>query len=221
MKLRLQPIRVFCFHQVSDTFDEQTCYREDWLQTDVFKNEIQELCRQGYIFISLPDAYDKLREDRLRRHKYAVLTADDGDASLRNVLPWLNEKQIPITLFLNPKYLDGKHFRHRETEQYLSEFDVQQLHVLYPLLTIGSHGWEHIDALRQTDQEFIDSFSRSVDYLNNLPNYIPFFAYPYGHCSYQAYDITIKHQIVPILVRGSKNYMYNGYIDRELLGIHH
>lgn len=215
-KLRLRPIRVFCFHQVSDTFDENTMYHEDWLQTEDFKGEVLKLTNQGYTFISLPEAYQKLKHDIFRFYKYAVLTADDGDASLLNVLPWLNEQKIPVTLFLNPMYIDGKHFRNRNTERYLSEADLKQFSDIFPLLSIGSHGWVHVDSYKQTEQEFKESIIRSDEYLKSFPNYIPFFAYPYGRCTYSAYKETIKQKVVPVLVRGNKNIKYDGYIDREL-----
>ena len=216
-KIRLRPIRVFCFHQVSENFDEQTMYREDWMQLSEFKEEVLTLQKSGYIFISLAEAYKKLRRDWFRSKKYAVLTADDGDESLRNILPWLNEQQIPITLFINPAYLDGKQFRVRSAERYLMEYELRQFIKSYPLLTIGSHGWAHIDACTQTEQEFEENLTRSIEYLKKLPNYVPFFAYPYGRCTFPVYIATIKHQVIPLLVKGNRNYNYIGYIDRELM----
>ena len=103
MKLRLQPIRVFCFHQVSDEYAPLTMWEEDWTQTELFKRNIQNLKERGYTFISLPEAYFKLKNDSFRREKYAVLTADDGFKSMLNILPWLIEQRIPVTLFVNPK----------------------------------------------------------------------------------------------------------------------
>ena len=107
-KLRLQPIRVVCFHQVSDEYNPLTMWECDWTQTELFKRNILNLKRQGVIFLSLSEAYDKLRHDWYRRKKYVALTADDGYKSILNILPWLEEQKIPITLFINTKYLDGK-----------------------------------------------------------------------------------------------------------------
>ena len=218
IKLRLQPIRVFCFHQVSDTFDENAMWQCDWLQTNEFKQAVYDLRNEGYSFISLTEANEKLQKDIFRRHKYAVLTADDGDASLRNVLPWLNEQQIPVTLFLNPIYLDGQHFRIKTTENYLTEKEVKQLYMHYPLLTIGSHGWEHIDFHKQSDEEFVQSIIAAKQYLQTLPNYIPFFAFPYGGYSLRHVNIVRSHRLIPLTVLGGKNYSQQDHIDRELLG---
>lgn len=216
-KLRLQPIRVFCFHQVSDEFDASTMYLDDWLQTDDFKKRVVSLREQGYIFISLVDAHEHITHDFIRTRKYAVLTADDGWASLKNILPWLNEQQIPITLFLNPAYLDGKHFRECDTEVYLTDEEVRNLHTQYPLLTIGSHGWEHIHVSNQNEHDFEDSVNHSIAYLDALPNYIPFYAYTWGKHKRTFDKELIQKGITPVFVSGTYNYDNEQFIDRELL----
>lgn len=216
MKIRLKPIRVFVFHHVSDTFDESTMEPIDWIQTEKFKQSIESLRKDGYTFISLPEAHQKIRNDVIRFHKYAVLTADDGWASLKNILPWLNEQHIPITLFLNPAYLDGKHFRDRNTEKYLTEEEVQNLYTQYPLLTIGSHGWEHVDAKKQTPEEFEKSVTQSHEYLRSYPNYIPYFANTWGRYNSKMHSKLIQLGITPVTING-KNYHHITTIDRELL----
>lgn len=217
MKMRLQPIRVFCFHQVSDTFDESTMKECDWLQADAFKRIINDMRQKGYNFISLPEAHEKIKRDVFRSKKYVVLTADDGWASLKNILPWLNEQQIPISLFLNPGYFDGIHFREKETEKYLTEDEVKHLHEQFPLITIGLHGWEHMDATKQTDEEFKESIEQSVQYLSKLPNYIPYFAYTWGKHTEVNDSVLLKNNITPVLIMGGKNYNKSKFIDRELL----
>lgn len=215
--MRLQPIRIFCFHQVSDTFDESTMMECDWLPTEVFKQRIGDFKGEGYTFISLPEAQKMLRRDWFRCKKYAVLTADDGWASLKNILPWLNEQQIPITLFLNPKYLDGKHYRDRATEMYITDEEAIHLYEQYPLVTIGSHGWEHIDAMRQTEKEFRESIKRTQDYLKRLPNYIPFHAYTWGHWNTKRNEILTEVGMNLVYMDGGKNYNDHDVIHRELM----
>lgn len=216
-KLWLQPIRVFCIHHVSDEFDPFTMWKCDWMPTNEFKKRIMNLQAEGYAFISLSKAYGKMKRDIFRYRKYAVLTADDGWASMQNILPWLNEKQIPITLFINPGYLDGQHYREMNTEKYLTEKEIRQLYELYPLVTIGSHGWEHKDAMKLTDKEFIDNVRIAEEYLLTLPNHIPFYAFTYGRCTQNSMEAVKTFNLTPLLVRGGKNYLDIGYIDRELL----
>ena len=105
IKLRLQPIRVLVFHHVSEVRDALMCQEDDWTQLDQFKRNI-EILSQSYTFISLSEAYEKLKHDRFRFRNYAVLTNDDGVASVLNILPWLEVKGIPLTLFINTRYME-------------------------------------------------------------------------------------------------------------------
>lgn len=212
-KLRLAPIRVFCFHQTSAVFDPTTMTEEDWTEIEQFKRNISVL-QQEYQFISLPEVNEKMKQ-RFRRKKYACLTSDDGWASLKEILPWLNEQNIPVTLFLNPGYFDGQHFRERDTEKYLSLAEVEEICSKYPLVTIGLHGWEHWDSSKQTIAEFADSVERSVNALKHIPNYIPYFAFTWDRKSWGNYMVLYAYHIIPVVVRGNYNYNTPGYIDRE------
>ncbi|MBR5493717.1 MAG: polysaccharide deacetylase family protein [Alistipes sp.] len=215
MKLRLEPIRVFCLHHVCEHFDADTMYPCDWMALDAFKKKISELRNQGYQFISLTVAYEHLKKDWFRRKKYAVLTFDDGYKSLNEVLPWLEEQQIPATLFINGKYLDGKSYRETSKEQYLTYDELFSL--TNPLIEIGHHGWEHTVATEMTEEELLVSLQKNIEILSSHPRYIPFWAYTYGIHDKNS-DVIIKHtNLIPILVAGSKNYQWKENIDRELM----
>lgn len=231
VKLRLQPIRVFCFHHVSDEYDPLTMWECDWTRTELLKRNIQNLKEQGYTFISLSKAQEKLKHDWFRSGKYVVLTADDGYKSLLNILPWLEEQHIPITLFVNTKYLDGQSWSAINEEQARrAKPDVDMLEEVCPKLylrveelrnitampnvTIGMHGHEHLDA---TGQDF-DDFKRNVllcqDALRDVPNTVPYFAYPWGKHNAEKDKLLTEMGLVPVLVNGTPNYSYDGYIDR-------
>lgn len=230
MKLRLQPIRVFCFHHVSDTYDASYMWEEDWTQTEQFKRSIVELKRRGYEFISLADAHQKLKHDLVRCKKFAVLTADDGYKSILSILPWLEEQQIPITLFINTKYLDGKSWSAINEEQARqAKPDVDMLTEVCPdlymskeelfeltssLISIGMHGHEHLDATKQTREEFTANVIECQNVLNKHPRYIPYFAYPWGRHSKETDTILADMNIIPVLIEGKKNYNNSEYIDR-------
>lgn len=217
MKIRLQPIRVYCLHHVCATFDAESMNRGDWMQMDEFKQKVLAMMLDGVEFISLSDAYSQMTYDKFRNSKYAVLTFDDGYASLKEVLPWLAEQKMPVTLFINGKYLDGKSYRKNPKEKYLTNEDLDQLYKLYPLLTIGSHGWEHNHVPELTQDEFIASVERNVSLLKSHPNYIPYWAYTYGEHT-QASDVYLRAQgIVPIYIDGLPNYNNLDVIHRELL----
>ena len=234
MKLRLCPIRVFCFHQVSETFDDSTMWECDWTQTELFKRNIQSLKEQGYNFISLSQAHEKLKRDRLRCKKYAVLTADDGYKSLLNILPWLEEQHIPVTLFINTKYLDGKSWSEINEEQarrakpnvdmvkdvcpklYLSQEELKQVAAM-PNVTIGMHGHEHFDAKKQTVEEFKTNVERCQSALQNVPHTIPYFAYTWGRHNAETDEVLKGLGLIPVMISGTGNYNNTNYIDRELI----
>lgn len=219
-KLRLQPIRVFCIHHISDSFDESTMYKVDWMQTDAFIQEVRQLRDAGYTFITLEKAQDYIQHDLFRRRKYAVLTADDGWVSIKNILPWLDEQHIPITLFINPSYLDGAHYRDKETEKYLTWDELYQIANKYSLVTIGSHGWDHQDTTQQSMKVFERSVQNSIDELKKLPNYISYYAFPYGRYTEEQLRSVLNYGLVPVLVSGGTNYIRkSAFIDRELFGI--
>lgn len=215
MRLRLQPIRVFCLHHVCKTFDAESMNQGDWMQIDQFKSKVQAMRQEGVEFISLTETYRHISNDRFRYRKYAALTFDDGYASLKEILPWLKEQKIPVTLFINGKYLDGKSYRKNPNERYLTKDELFAL--TSPLIEIGSHGWEHTRVTDMTEGEFIESVARNIDLLQKHPNYIPFWAYTYG--SHTAQTDTYLHQqsLIPIYIDGMKNYNDTKFIHRELL----
>lgn len=214
MKFRLQPIRVFCLHHVCEHFDAEAMYACDWMALDEFKQKINVLRNQRYQFISLTDAYEYLKKDWFRRKKYAVLTFDDGYKSLKEVLPWLEKQQIPATLFINGKYLDGKSYRETPNEQYLAYNELFSLTSL--LIEIGHHGWEHTAATEMTEEELLESLQKNIEILSAHPRYVPFWAYTYGIHN-QRSDVTLSNNgMTLVLVDGGKNYKLKGSITREL-----
>ena len=216
MKIRLRPIRVFCIHQVSDVFDPESMWECDWLSTTDFKTKMTALQKE-YTFISLSDAYAKLNHDTFRFKKYAVLTADDGWASILNAIPWIAEQNIPITLFINPLYLDGIHKQEREAEKLLTKEDLQDILNIYTNVSIASHGWTHVDTLKISSEEFEDSMQKSEEVLSAFPRKAPFYAFTYGHYKPEYIQILNHANLLPVIINGNINYKFNGAIDRECL----
>ena len=215
MKLRLQPIRIFCLHHVCKQFDAESMYPCDWMELSVFQSKINNLREMGYQFISLTEAHLHLQNDWIRREKYSVLTFDDGYKSLLEVLPWLEEQKIPAALFINGKYLDGKSYRDNPKEQYLTYDELFNL--TSPLIEIGHHGWEHIAVTEMTEAEFVKSLEKNIEVLSKHPRYIPFWAYTWGRHNKQNDAFLRSNGIIPVLIEGNKNYKWVGSIDREML----
>lgn len=215
MKLRLQPIRVFCLHHVCEQFNAESMYQCDWMELSCFKEIINALRSHGYKFISLKEAYNHLNNDWFRRKKYAVLTFDDGYKSLLDILPWLEKQNIHATLFINGKYLDGKSYRESSTEQYLTYEELTALNS--PLIELGHHGWEHTDATKMTMKELEKSLQKNIATLSSHPRYIPFWAYTWGRYTAETNQMLGTNKIIPVYMNGKKNYINEGCINRELL----
>ena len=215
MKVRLQPIRVFCLHHVCEQFDAESMYPCDWMALSEFKRKINTLRREGYQFISLIEAYNYLKKDYFRRKKYAVLTFDDGYKSLLEVLPWLEQQNIPATLFINGKYLDGTSYRESPKEQYLTYDELFALNS--SLIEIGHHGWEHTDATKMTMKELEKSLQKNIVTFSSHPRYIPFWAYTWGRYTAETNQMLGINNIIPVYVNGKKNYINEGCTNRELL----
>ena len=49
MKLRLQPIRIFCLHHVCKEYDGETMYACDWMDISAFQTKINDLRNKGRI----------------------------------------------------------------------------------------------------------------------------------------------------------------------------
>lgn len=227
-KIRLQPIRVFCIHHVSDAYDAATMWEEDWTNTDVLMNFIKDLRQNGYTFITLPEAHVKMTKDKFRKAKYAVLTADDGFKSLINIVPWLIVQEIPITLFLNPKYIieDGigenvqarldKTRCAKGSEIYLRKSDLDN--VKSPLVTIAYHGYEHLDEWKMDERAFVQNVEQCERALKVFPlKVIPYYAHAYGHAREENDCILTNKKLTPVYVSGGANYNDPTRIDRELI----
>lgn len=216
-RLRFRSVRVFCFHHVSDIFDPDTMWECDWTQTDAFKRNVLAL-KKKYTFISLEEAYNHISCDKFRNTNYAVLTSDDGWASLKNILPWLAEEKIPVTLFLNPLYMDGKHFQSRDSEEFLTKEEVVFLVERYePLITIASHGWSHDDCLKIPMESFKESVRKSEEYLMNIKGKVPFYAFSFGRHTNKQLEFLGQQNLVPVLMDGMVNYDDVSCIHRECI----
>ena len=229
IKHTVKPIPVFLFHHVSETRNLLLSARLDWTQTEQFKKNIC-LLKKEYCFISLEEAWWKLNHDRLRFRKFAVLTSDDGYRSLLDIIPWLEQQGIPLTIFVNTKYLDKKSWGEANEEvarnnkpdvDMLSEvcpylyMSKEELFALdSPLVSIGLHGHEHLDATKQSEDEFRDNVEKNKNILSVHKRYVPFYAYAWGRRNAKTDEVVREKGLVPVLVNGMKNDNDTGYINR-------
>ncbi len=198
-------------------FEPETMWECDWTQTEQFKQRILAL-KKEYTFISLAEVTAHLKLDLFRRKKYAALTSDDGWASLKNIVPWLAEQKIPVTLFLNPLYFDGFHHQSRETERLLSEEEIQEIVNTYsPFVSIASHGWMHENCEELPIGEFEEKVGLAEMALERLDGKIPFYAFAYGFYYEEELESLRRMGLTPVLMDGEMNYSDGSFIHRELL----
>ena len=209
--LRLQPIRVYCLHHVCTSYDAETMYEGDWMALNAFQATVKKMQQSGVEFLSLLDAYKHMRNDFSRRKKYAVLTFDDGYASLKEVLPWLKAQHIPVTLFVNPDYACGKAYRENAKETYLTLKELSDAQV-----EIGMHGLQHVDATKITSAEFRIFVEESIKATQKIDGYIPFWAYTWGRHNEMTDILLQSKNIIPVYMDGMKNYREQQVIHREL-----
>lgn len=229
VKLRLQPIRVLCFHEVSDNVMDES---PDWMPLNAFKKHLQELQREGCVFVSLEDARQHLKRDIFRFRKYVVLTADDGLRCQYDLLPWLVANRIPITMFLNPNSLEqigcGKPYRVWFNVATKSQDEVlaKQLYMsreewikIYDShISFACHGIKHDEsAVEMQIDQFEDNVVECMNYLAKHPRFVPFYAYTYGSHSPRTDDVVKQKGLIPVLADGQKNYNDASCIHREIL----
>lgn len=222
-RMFLHPIQVFVFHQVSDVFEPETMWDCDWTQTEDFKRNILAL-KKKYTFIPLSEVRRRVARDRWRLKDYAALTADDGWASLTNILPWLTQQKIPVTLFLNPSCLDGKHRNSRETDKLLTKEEIVRIvEEGAPFITIASHGWTHQSCLDMTLEAFVESVDKSEAVLGGMPAKVPFFAFASGLSAPGQADYLRGRGLVPVYVDRRVNVQDPASIHRYCIdgGINH
>jgi len=231
LKIRLRPIRVLCFHQTSESLIPNIYAEPDWIATEELKQKIEDIISEGYTFISLDAAYKHICTDFFRIRKYAVLTADDGFKCQLELLPWLKERNIPLTIFVTADNLNGITCGPQILEYFgISDKNAEAklAHHLYidkatfdhtvdDFLTFGIHGDTHVDSTKYSGNSFEIAVQRCVNTIGKHDKYIPFFAYPFGTHSDYTDAVLYDNNCVPVYIDGLKNYNDTRCIHRELI----
>lgn len=222
--LCLHPIHIYCLHHVCAKFDVSYMHIGDYMLIDDFKYSIMAMQNRGVEFISLSEAFEKLLSSKsffsYRLEDYAVLTFDDGYASLNEVLPWLIERNIPATLFVNAEYAMKRAFRDTPQEKYLTTKEIQNWTTSGKgLIQIGMHGLQHIDVSTMSEREFNMYADKTIEATSQIIGYVPFWAYTWGRHNVMVDSVLRSKNIVPVLTDGLKNYSNFDSMHRELLTV--
>ena len=230
-RLLYRPIHVYVFHHVSDQRDPLVSGYSDWTQSNIFYSNILAL-KRDYTFISLDCAYKKICSKKPRFKKFAVLTTDDGLQTVPFVLPWLEKQEVPLTCFVNAKYLDG-HSHKSEDEVRIKRINPEAIiqdviirqYMTYeqvfnlksPWISIGSHGFEHLNSSKIGEQQFLENVQKCQNILEKHPRYIPYFAYAWGRHNEKTDRILRENGLIPVLVDGKVNRCNPRFIHRECI----
>ena len=156
-----KPISIFACHQISENFNPRVDCFTDWTLTELFARNVEWLS-QNYTFISLKEAVSILESGKRRRRKFAVMTFDDGYASVLNALPILKKYQIPATIFINSAYLDDNMLSTVNAHNYVNSMSPTKIKELPPDFLKAIRKLEVIS----TDKEYEKYISVLYKYIN-------------------------------------------------------
>lgn len=170
---------VLMYHNVSDTTPRSTS-----VTLDELKSHIEWLQSNNFQILDLQDALDGIKKDKFTEQDYIVaLSFDDSHKSVCDTAwPYLKEKNIPFTFFINSEPIEKK---------FASQCTIEQLQAMAKsdLVTIGNHGQTHMHManrfefeseqawLKAIQKEIVQAESFIEQQLGIKPN---LFAYPYG-----------------------------------------
>lgn len=105
--IRRDALVVFNYHQVSPVFDPAQHLVGTWTSLLDFKRAVEHLQR-SYRFVRLSEGLRLLQEGTLQGIVVA-LSFDDGHHSVaEHVVPFLTQRRIPASLFINSAYLGSR-----------------------------------------------------------------------------------------------------------------
>lgn len=99
------------FHQLSEKYDPRLHWDGTWTNINNFENLLLEL-KNHYKIIPLSEGIYMTKKSEIK-DKLLSITFDDGDQSLKSVLPILSRHNIPATFFINTAYLSNKNYSYQ------------------------------------------------------------------------------------------------------------
>lgn len=96
------------FHQITEKFDPQYHLKGTWTNINEFDKLLIQL-KNKFKIVPLYEGIKIVKENRLSE-KLISITFDDGDQSVKNVIPVLKRLNIPVTFFINTAYLSNREY---------------------------------------------------------------------------------------------------------------
>jgi peptidoglycan/xylan/chitin deacetylase (PgdA/CDA1 family) len=146
------------------------------LPKENFKKQMKYLKNNGYVTLTLDEAYDFFAKNKPVPEKSVVLTFDDGYVdNYLEALPILKEFGFKATIFVITDAVD-------KSKNYMN---VEQLKKMEASgMDIQSHTSHHKNFKELSYNEQLETLKRSKNFLEkSLNKRIKYFAYPYGEYS--------------------------------------
>jgi peptidoglycan/xylan/chitin deacetylase (PgdA/CDA1 family) len=141
-----------------------------------FKNQMKYLKDNGYVTLTLNDAYDFFINNKTVPEKSIVLTFDDGyEDNYLEALPILKEFKFKATIFVITDSVD-------KSPDYMTSVQLKEIQANG--FDIESHTTNHENLKESSYEKQVKSMQDSKDYLEKiLDKKIEYIAYPYGEYS--------------------------------------
>ncbi len=172
---------IFMYHR----FGENK-YPSTNIKMQQFKNHINELKKNNYNVLPIPEILDALINDKILPKKTIGITIDDAFLSIyKKAYPILKKNNFPFTVFVSTDSVNSN------SSIYMNWKKINEMVNSNLTVSIGNHTASHDHLVEKTDAEIMSEILKSnKNFLKNLGYEPDFFAYPYGE-----YDLKTKNII--------------------------
>ncbi len=155
------------------------------ISLDQFAAHIKELVQGGYTVLPLSKIVDTLKSGGTLPHRTVAITFDGAyQATLANVMPILNDANMPFSVFFSPGLADALAPGHMNWPQ-LARLKKTKL------VTLGILPADYTHMINQPAESNAASINKAVsEYRDNFGEEPAFFAYPYGE-----YNASLRKQL--------------------------
>lgn len=192
------PLGILTYHRVVDLVSGIAAPEHNVTPARL-RHQLEGMQARGYEFWPLDRLLTAVRKGSELHDRIAVVTFDDGYESVYlNAFPVLKDLEIPATVFVATKYLDGRDpfffddwgtdFHTQLDQSYYGPLTSDQCHEMLDsqLIEIGAHTHTHQD-FRGKDETFREDLSTSVEIVRDRFGVSDVsFAFPFG-CPYRGF----------------------------------
>jgi peptidoglycan/xylan/chitin deacetylase (PgdA/CDA1 family) len=177
------------------------------IDPSVVTRQLAKLRREAEV-VSLATAIDQVASERARQKPLAVLTFDDAFENFHSsAWPILCDLGLPATLFVPVGFVEGETGAPMRGAEALRALDWPRIREMLGSgsLSIGSHGWTHIDLRRASGPEARREIEGSKKHLEDrLGIAVTSFSYPRSLWSRRVEALVGEHYEAAVVAGGGK-----------------